>query len=45
MGPLLGQATYTDFQRLTLLLSGLHDGGVLLNVGSAVLLPEVFLRP
>ncbi len=41
---LLGQATYTDFQRLTLLLRGLHDGGCYWNIGSAVLLPEVFLK-
>ncbi len=40
----LGQATYTDFQRLTLLLRGLHDGGCYWNIGSAVLLPEVFLK-
>lgn len=41
---LLGQATYRDFQRLTLLLRGLHDGGCYWNVGSAVILPEVFLK-
>ena len=40
----LGAATYTDFQRLTVLLRGLHDGGCYWNVGSAVLLPEVFLK-
>jgi hypothetical protein len=43
-GALLGQATYTDFQRLTLLLRRLHDGGCYWNVGSAVILPEVFLK-
>ena len=43
-GALLGAATYVDFQRLTLLLRGLHDGGCYWNVGSAVLLPEVFLK-
>jgi hypothetical protein len=43
-GALLGQATYRDFQRLTLLLRELHDGGCYWNVGSAVLLPEVFLK-
>jgi hypothetical protein len=43
-GAVLGQATYTDFQRLTLLLRGLHDGGCYWNIGSAVLLPEVFLK-
>ncbi|GIX46467.1 MAG: hypothetical protein KatS3mg131_0678 [Candidatus Tectimicrobiota bacterium] len=41
---LLGAATYRDFQRLTLLLRGLHDGGCYWNIGSAVLLPEVFLK-
>jgi hypothetical protein len=41
---LLGQATYRDFQRLTLLLPRLHDGGCYWNIGSAVLLPEVFLK-
>jgi hypothetical protein len=43
-GALLGQATYTDFQRLALLLQGLHNGGCYWNIGSAVLLPEVFLK-
>lgn len=43
-GALLGQATYRDFQRLTLLLRALHDGGCYWNIGSAVLLPEVFLK-
>ncbi len=43
-GAILGQATYTDFQRLALLLRGLHDGGCYWNIGSAVLLPEVFLK-
>jgi hypothetical protein len=41
---LLGQATYRDFQRLTLLLQGLHEGGCYWNIGSAVILPEVFLK-
>ncbi len=41
---LLGQATYRDFQRFTLLLRRLHDGGCYWNIGSAVLLPEVFLK-
>ena len=43
-GALLGQATYRDFQRLTLLLRELHDGGCYWNIGSAVVLPEVFLK-
>jgi hypothetical protein len=41
---LLGQATYRDFQRLTLGLRQLDDGGCYWNIGSAVLLPEVFLK-
>jgi hypothetical protein len=43
-GAILGQSTYTDFQRLTLLLRDLHDGGCYWNIGSAVVLPEVFLK-
>lgn len=41
---LLGAATYTDFQRLAVLLRDLHDGGCYWNIGSAVILPEVFLK-
>jgi hypothetical protein len=40
----IGSATHRDFRLLCSLLVGLHDGGVYLNVGSAVLLPEVFLK-
>jgi hypothetical protein len=40
----LGSATHRDFRLLCSLVSGLHDGGVYLNVGSAVVLPEVFLK-
>ena len=40
----IGSATHRDFRLLCSLLTGLHDGGVYLNVGSAVLLPEVFLK-
>lgn len=43
-GAALGQATYTDFKLLCALARELHDGGVYLNVGSAVVLPEVFLK-
>lgn len=39
-----GQASYTDFQRFTGVVSRLGNGGVLLNFGSAVILPEVFLK-
>ena len=40
----IGSATHRDFRLLCSLLAGLHEGGVYLNVGSAVLLPEVFLK-
>ena len=43
-GALLGAATYRDFQKLSILLRGLHDGGCYWNIGSAVILPEVFLK-
>jgi hypothetical protein len=39
----LGAATHRDFLRLATLVEGL-DGGVYLNLGSAVVLPEVFLK-
>lgn len=43
-GAILGEATFRDFRLLTSIVSELGDGGVYLNVGSAVLLPEVFLK-
>lgn len=43
-GAVIGAATFTDFRILTSVVAGLGDGGVYLNVGSAVLLPEVFLK-
>jgi rfaE bifunctional protein nucleotidyltransferase chain/domain len=42
-GAALGQATFNDFRLLTTVVGGL-TGGVYLNVGSAVILPEVFLK-
>ena len=42
-GAAIGEATFTDFRRLVTLVSGL-SGGVWINVGSAVQLPEVFLK-
>jgi hypothetical protein len=42
-GATLGAATHGDFRRLATLVEGM-DGGVYVNVGSAVLLPEVFLK-
>jgi hypothetical protein len=43
-GAAIGATTYRDFKRLAAELPGLHDGGVVLNLGSAVVLPEVFLK-
>jgi hypothetical protein len=40
----LGAASHRDFLLLATLVKGLHRGGVYLNVGSAVVLPEVFLK-
>ncbi|HEY5975872.1 MAG TPA: hypothetical protein VIU41_14140, partial [Geobacteraceae bacterium] len=40
-GSIIGAATFTDFRLLTSLVAELGDGGVFLNIGSAVLLPEV----
>jgi hypothetical protein len=42
-GAALGEATHRDFLRLAALVEGL-DRGVYVNVGSAVVLPEVFLK-
>lgn len=39
----LGAATHGDFLRLARLVEGM-DGGVYVNLGSAVILPEVFLK-
>lgn len=43
-GTALGQATLHDFRLFCALVRRLHPGGVYLNWGSAVLLPEVFLK-
>ena len=40
----IGEGTHRDFRLLCSLVRGLNDGGVYLNVGSAVVLPEVFLK-
>ena len=40
----IGAATHRDFRLLCSLARGLDQGGVYLNVGSAVVLPEVFLK-
>jgi hypothetical protein len=43
-GAAIGAATHRDFRLVTALVSGLDGGGVYLNLGSAVTLPEVFLK-
>ncbi len=43
-GAVIGEATFRDFRLFTSEVADLGDGGVYLNVGSAVLLPEVFLK-
>ena len=43
-GAALGYATHRDFRLFCALVEQMHPGGVYLNWGSAVLLPEVFLK-
>ena len=43
-GAALGATSHTDFRLLAELVRRMNGGGVYLNVGSAVTLPEVFLK-
>src|SRR5688572_20330656 len=43
-GEAIGKTTFHDFQLFSTVVQGLDGGGVYLNIGSAVLLPEVFLK-
>jgi len=43
-GEALGKTSLADFHTLCEVVSGMGDGGVVLNVGSNVILPEVFLK-
>jgi hypothetical protein len=43
-GAAIGEATHRDFRLLCSLIRRLDEGGVYLNLGSAVVLPEVFLK-
>src|ERR1700724_3422337 len=43
-GAALGSATYRDFLLFCALVKSMHPGGVYMNWGSAVLLPEIFLK-
>ncbi len=40
----LGEASHVDFRIMAAICKDINRGGVLANVGSAVLLPEVFLK-
>ena len=43
-GAAIGGTALRDFRRLVGSLAGLDEGGVVLNFGSAVVMPEVFLK-
>ncbi len=43
-GAVIGEATFKDFQLLCNVVSQMDGGGVFLNIGSAVIMPEVFLK-
>jgi hypothetical protein len=43
-GAALGATSHTDFRLLCSLIKDLNGGGVYLNIGSAVTLPEIFLK-
>ena len=43
-GAAIGSTTHRDFRLFTTIVTGLNDGGVYVNLGSAVVMPEVFLK-
>jgi hypothetical protein len=43
-GAAIGDTSHRDFRRLAASCLDLDDGGVVLNLGSAVIMPEVFLK-
>ena len=43
-GASIGKTSHHDFRLLCEMVRGLDEGGVYLNVGSAVVMPEVFLK-
>ncbi len=43
-GAAIGATSMRDFRRLAGWLPELHEGGAVLNLGSAVIMPEVFLK-
>jgi hypothetical protein len=44
VGASIGATTHHDFRLFSSIVTGLHDGGVYVNLGSAVMMPEVFLK-
>ncbi|MES2177889.1 MAG: hypothetical protein V4550_08465 [Gemmatimonadota bacterium] len=43
-GAAIGDTSHRDFRRLAHSIASIDDGGVVLNLGSAVIMPEVFLK-
>lgn len=43
-GAAIGSASHRDFRLFANIVTGLDDGGVYVNLGSAVVMPEVFLK-
>lgn len=43
-GAAIGDTSHRDFRRLAASCEDLHEGGLVLNLGSAVIMPEVFLK-
>jgi hypothetical protein len=43
-GEAIGRGSHHDFRLFSAMVAKLHGGGVYLNLGSAVILPEVFLK-
>ena len=43
-GAAIGDTSHRDFRRLAASCADIDDGGVVLNLGSAVIMPEVFLK-
>jgi hypothetical protein len=43
-GAAIGDTSHRDFRRLAAIIPTLDNGGVVLNLGSAVIMPEVFLK-
>jgi len=43
-GSSIGEGSFKDFKTFIANLAELNDGGVFINVGSAVIIPEVFLK-